>query len=1243
MADYGQGASHYSVPPAMPMPLAQPAAPQVPTITSFQVVQADDPSSLSSLSDVKSLPLIVTGMLLSPYQAPSAFQTPVLSDWMIQYGQLPGIWVCSGSQWWKLAEPAPQYAKLFLEAQRKLDLSVRCATQLQANPASTLQMALPSILHPGMSGSGSMATYTIPDLQVEAGFIGAQLVALVPSLGLVAGQMYPLMADLARLGTPLVFVNDEADASEVDTTELQELQAAGLLAAPPSGHLPSRTALSRARLLAAQVTADLDRGPPPQPTTSFRLEPSMVPDMLLVWDLCMTFSNLLQLPPISMEAFEAAIMPGPLPALQPQPAPVAGPPGGVTSVDSEGGRSTNDRMDAGMAGLPHHDTASGGAAFNMHSLLDLDAAASAAVLRDVHAALLKCVDGFSIKKVQEAPTTGRLAADDAKAEQWQARTCAAILESRSATPISHVAKEAAELIKNREYYLLTPRQRLAILRALADMALASDVLREYTQKVDMPGNAQLSERGEAQDPESWMRWVEAYKTGVRKPLGRDTRQRSYWALGGRAACWRLYVCGGEGGGWGWYEGPGLQALRDWMRSGGGNNTEAPLLKALHTVPLPHKHTQDALPPYPLVLPEAPLGAGPASIPWSAADLKARRPDAYKTLAAPLLKGECHQPLLVGLHAWTVEERLLNCIESLITEFEFWTKPRPWLARVAMLLSVLKGKNSGQQAAVVKEVEQLLHDSARLQPAWAQHLRACWLRSLSRPELNTKDVAMHVLAVQKFIRDEPYALTRLAFIRQAQVARCPLQFHAGGDVVVFLRTGCVLHLDKYAKMGSCYSVDELGPVMQQLHHLRPVERMRVVAAGYRSYPVTNAEAALRALADSKDLDPAAPTAARPVFNNPNRPPCQWLLMQPLTADGADVDTTRGEVVLPMHVDASLPEYLVRVETYERGMAKRWQAGDRFRMNFGAKSNSKGTAGVWYKGTIKRFVQTQTHTRDSNYDPWNSLLVVWDSDGGVAEHKVNPWEIEVDPEEAKRREEERRKQAEAQARARRAAAKSQRSTHVHLDDLVDEDISEEESEELSDSDDSYEGRRAPAKKKAKMQNDGRGGRGGGGNNMAAQRQAQPQQSKQAMEGPEVQQWRQQLQVLSHNLQLLQRQGQGNSTQAQQYAAAIQQLHRYLQNPQAARQQVLQQQAYMAQQQQRAGQGTTQLTQQQQMQLAQQQMQLAQQQRQGGLPAGISQAQLQQMQMQQQQLRQQQMQQMQMQQQQQAQQQQAGWRQQ
>ena len=54
--------------------------------------------------------------------------------------------------------------------------------------------------------------------------------------------------------------------------------------------------------------------------------------------------------------------------------------------------------------------------------------------------------------------------------------------------------------------------------------------------------------------EEWERWMEVCRVGVRRPLGADLHRRRYWALGGRASAWRVYVEEPDSSLWGWYEG-----------------------------------------------------------------------------------------------------------------------------------------------------------------------------------------------------------------------------------------------------------------------------------------------------------------------------------------------------------------------------------------------------------------------------------------------------------------------------------------------------------------------------------------------------------------------------------------------------------------------------------------------------------------------------------------------------------------
>ena len=54
--------------------------------------------------------------------------------------------------------------------------------------------------------------------------------------------------------------------------------------------------------------------------------------------------------------------------------------------------------------------------------------------------------------------------------------------------------------------------------------------------------------------DEWEAWKESVRVSMRKPLGVDYAKRRYWAVGGRASAWRVFVEEEEGSLWGWYEG-----------------------------------------------------------------------------------------------------------------------------------------------------------------------------------------------------------------------------------------------------------------------------------------------------------------------------------------------------------------------------------------------------------------------------------------------------------------------------------------------------------------------------------------------------------------------------------------------------------------------------------------------------------------------------------------------------------------
>lgn len=119
-------------------------------------------------------------------------------------------------------------------------------------------------------------------------------------------------------------------------------------------------------------------------------------------------------------------------------------------------------------------------------------------------------------------------------------------------------------------------------------------------------------------------------------------------------------------------------------------------------------------------------------------------------------------------------------------------------------------------------------------------------------------------------------------------------------------------------------------------------------------------------------PESCSTAQITDSEPPQMQCLWLLMQPLAPQpGVQTDA----IAVPIHIDITLADFVVKIGTFDQGTKKIWKAGERFRMFFGGKSSRGGQGGVYYKGTV---VSVEDVKPGMEYDPWESITVEWDND-------------------------------------------------------------------------------------------------------------------------------------------------------------------------------------------------------------------------------------------------------------------------
>ncbi len=495
--------------------------------------------------------------------------------------------------------------------------------------------------------------------------------------------------------------------------------------------LAARRAAEQREREVREAASDARRGPLPAPARRFRAPAAALPELLELWGLLSAFAGPMEIPPFSFESLEAALCPGPFPQ-------------GVTPYDESAAGGDGEGGDVKMADAAAA-AASDGCAGRGPTPIDPACTASGLLLRDVHLALLRCVDATLHKpggKCPPQPLTARYVVKTGhgiviSAQHWSQRAAATVHSFAHETTDAAGAVAAALDLYQTDYADLPLASRLAILRALTELALGSEALREHVSaRMDAPVSAFKAARprlmpGEggpkgsknsagkgrpmpgsdqpdvdedanaaaARGPDpaavrAWLEWTESLRLGLRRPLGVDLQGRRYWALGGGAGAWRVYVeAGPAGGDWGFYEGPALRALAEWLAAG-GVECEAPLLRALATMPWPLKPGVKA-PPSNAAAAAASAAAGqPVQLHFpapgallSSEEMVAARLEGYRGLTGPLVYGELN--FTNGSIPVSPAARMTQGMVSLLGLVPFWARSAAGQAELGALVERVK--------------------------------------------------------------------------------------------------------------------------------------------------------------------------------------------------------------------------------------------------------------------------------------------------------------------------------------------------------------------------------------------------------------------------------------------------------------------------------------------------------------------------------------------------------------------------
>ncbi|WIA30512.1 hypothetical protein OEZ86_000596 [Tetradesmus obliquus] len=466
---------------------------------------------------------------------------------------------------------------------------------------------------------------------------------------------------------------------------------------------------------------------------------------------------------------------------------------------------------------------------------------------------------------------------------------------------------------------------------------------------DRRAAAAASDRGTAgRMLEEWMEWLaqqEQHSMGLRVPLGNDCRQRRYWLLGGVAGAWRLFCEEADGELWGYYEGEQLLHLTHWIACA-AIEAELPLLHTLATMPWPYR-------------PNLLMG------PW---EMARARPDGYRGLAAPLLYGEADA--VGGCMLASSEARLSWGLAGLLSAAPFYAAgAQALLQQLGPVMEQAQAASTcAAYTAALLALESLL-SQPELQPAplnsqWQGQWQQRWRHSLAAAGPGSWEaLLLHLALLGRHVVHGEWQIGREGFMRLAAACKCPLRFPGIGEEWMLARTPLLQHIYKYRQLPPAATAPlpppaaELGAAADAVRKLPPVCCYKVVGVAFCAYPMPEA---LKKQAQPPVDESAAAAAA-----------------------------------------AAMAEFLVSPAAYEAGVRHSWLPGDRFRTYSGAQQQQQhqGPKGAppAPRGTI---MSVDESPEDEAPDPWEAITVLWDSnqDSADLEHKVSPWEIQPDQDDA-----------------------------------------------------------------------------------------------------------------------------------------------------------------------------------------------------------------------------------------------------
>ncbi|KAK9841359.1 hypothetical protein WJX74_004479 [Apatococcus lobatus] len=419
-----------------------------------------------------------------------------------------------------------------------------------------------------------------------------------------------------------------------------------------------------------------------------------------------------------------------------------------------------------------------------HGPVSWGARGQAALLRDVHASLLRLLEGHEEELLELATLPGYgpaadLAPSDAYRPllglSWPALVHNA-LQQHAASITQPTAIAAVAQLTGTCYEQLGGRQRLAILEALLAIVADTEAVRGHMLATATAAQEQDEQGQTAPDKHMGL-------------LGSDAAGVRYYLLAGDVGRRMLFVEGEDGSCWGWYTIQQLPALLAWMDGGclEERTLADDIFEAFQPLLQPASHPQ-ALNPT-----DAAASLGQLQGVWprhATAEEKQLEAEAVPGLLADPGDGyrAVQNPVDWGL---LLRQDLLDRLNST----RWWDKPLDWLqARAAVEKLVQAAETGPQLGRLIWLIEELTYDDLLKGTGWGrrrspfrEQLEQC--RTLHQAAVLSGQLAIHCRSAH-----EMGHISRDDHVAAARQLRCPLPATpAIGQAVYVLRTAYEDHL------------------------------------------------------------------------------------------------------------------------------------------------------------------------------------------------------------------------------------------------------------------------------------------------------------------------------------------------------------------------------------------------------------------------------------------------------------------